>query len=231
MNFALALLGLTMLQIVLSVDNVIFLSIVTQKLPDELKAKARKIGVVISMCMNAVLILSAGMLSSLNNELFTANGRAFNLHDIILIGGGLFLVYKAIKELFQKIEGKHDDTNVKSQSLGQVILAMVSIDFIFSIDSTITAIGMSNIRTIQVVSMMLAILSMYFFFNLIAKIIAKHPSFNIIALAFLVLIGFSLFVEGMGIAIPKGYIYFAMIFSLIVEAVNIRFDKNSNKPN
>lgn len=225
-NLILSVLGLTALQIVLGVDNVIFLSIVTSKFKPEFKKKARRIGIFISMAMNTILVLSAGLLSGMTSELFTVFDKGFNVHDLLMVIGGFFLVFKAVKELYENIEGRDEEqTEVKQKTMMSTIMAMTLIDFIFSIDSTITAIGMSDVRWIQLTATLSAILFMFFFFNPLNAFIEKHPSFKILALAFLVMIGFSLFIEGMGVSIPKGYVYSMMVFAILMEALNIRIHK------
>lgn len=230
-QFILSFLGLALLQIVLSVDNVIFLSIVTSKLDKKTRDKARKIGVLISIAMNAVLISMAGFLSAVEKPLLTVVNREITLHDLIMVSGGLFLMYKAVKELYNKVEHKDDNHQSLDGTMMKIVGTMALIDFVFSIDSTITAIGMSNDRTIQVGATLLAIVAMYFFFVPISRIVEKHASIKILALAFLILIGFCLFADGLGGDVPKGYVYMAMAFSLIMEAVNIRHDKKKRRKN
>lgn len=229
MDLILSVLGLTALQIILGIDNVIFLSIVTSELETDFKNKARKIGIVISMVLNSILIVCAGFLANMTNELFFVFGKPFNTHDILMIGGGFFLVFKAVKELYHNIEQKGTDKPIKKKTMMSMVLTMTAIDMVFSIDSTITAIGMSDVRWIQLSATLTAIFFMFLFFVPINRFIEKHPSFKILALAFLVMIGFSLFVDGMGIHIPKGYVYSMMIFAILMETLNIRFDKNTNK--
>lgn len=229
MDLILSVLGLTALQIVLGIDNVIFLSIVTSELEPDFKNKARKIGIFISMLMNSVLILCAGFLSNIEGELFTAFDKSFNVHDLIMVLGGFFLVFKAVKELYHNIEQKGTDKPIKKKTMLSMIMTMTAIDFIFSIDSTITAIGMSDVRWIQLTATLAAILFMFFFFTTLNNFIEKHPSFKILALSFLVMIGFSLFIDGMGVYLPKAYVYSMMVFAIIMETINIRFDKNTKK--
>jgi predicted tellurium resistance membrane protein TerC len=229
MELILSVLGLTALQIILGIDNVIFLSIVTSKLELDFKNRARKIGIVISMILNTILILCAGFLSNMKEELFSIFGKSFNMHDVIMVLGGFFLVFKAVKELYHNIEQKGTDKLIEKKTMLSMILTMAAIDLIFSIDSTVTAIGMSDVRWIQLSATLTAVFCMFLFFTTINKFIEKHPSFKILALAFLVMIGFSLFIDGMGIEIPKGYVYSMMIFAIFMETLNIRFDKNSKK--
>lgn len=230
-QFILSFLGLAMLQIVLSVDNVIFLSIVTSKLDKKTRDRARKIGVLISIAMNAILISMAGFLSAVEKPLLTVVNREITLHDLIMVSGGLFLMYKAVKELYNKVEHREESHQSLAGTMGKIVGTMALIDFVFSIDSTITAIGMSNDRYIQVGATLLAIIAMYFFFTPISRVVEKHASIKILALSFLILIGFSLFADGLGAEVPKGYVYMAMAFSLIMEVVNIRHDKKKRRKN
>lgn len=229
MEIILSLIGLTALQIVLGIDNVIFLSIVTSKLDEKTRNRARKIGVLISMCMNAILISLAGFLTNMHEEVFSLFGKSFNVHDLVMVIGGFFLVFKAVKELYHKIEMKNENKPFVNVSMFKIVLTMSLIDLVFSIDSTITAVGMSDIRWIQITSTLSAIAAMFFFFVPLNKFIEKHPSFNVLALAFLVMIGFALFVDGMGIELPKSYVYSTMLFAILMEVLNIRFDKNRTK--
>lgn len=229
MDILTSVLGLTALQVVLGIDNVIFLSIVTSKLNPEVRAKARKIGVLISMCMNAVLISFAGLLTNMHEELFSILGQNFDGHDLVMIVGGFFLVFKAVKELYQKIEMKDEERPIVNSSLFKIIMTMTMIDLVFSIDSTVTAVGMSDVRWIQIVSTLTAVAIMFFFFVPLNRFVEKHPSFKILALTFLVMIGFALFVDGMGVHLPKSYVYSIMVFAILMETLNIRFDKNSKQ--
>lgn len=221
----LTFLSLTILQIILMIDNLIFISVLTEKLEKKDKAYARRIGLIISLCLNTILILLAGALTSLHTELFSYKGYHFTFHNLILLIGGLFLLAKVVKEIRHKIDAVKDNSNIKSfKSITQIIINMALIDMIFSIDSTIIAIGMSDIKWIQIGSVLVAILIMYLCFNFINKVTDKYPSLKVLALAFLFLIGFSLFTSGLGVEIPKGYVYFAMFFSLLVEFLNIKIE-------
>ncbi len=218
------LFSLTFLQLILMIDNLIFISVMTDNLEKDVKAKARRYGLFISLVMNSVLILLAGFLTNINNTLFTVYGHAFNFHNILLFFGGLFLIYKTVKEIRCKIDKvcDHNPGQKVFNSLTELVINMALIDLVFSIDSTIIAIGMSDIRWIQMSSILMAIVIMFFCFNAINKITDKYPSLKIISLSFLLLIGFSLFTSGLGIEIPKGYVYFAMLFCLLVEFINIK---------
>lgn len=227
MNVLLSFLSLTFLQIVLMIDNLIFISVLTEKLGVEDKTKARKIGLLISLILNTCLILLAGFLTSLHTEIFSVGEYHFTFHNLILLFGGLFLLWKVVKEIRCKIDKScHVAVETKTfKNLTQIIINMALIDLVFSIDSTIIAIGMSDVKWMQIGSVLLAIVVMYLCFNFINKITDKYPSLKILALAFLFLIGFSLFAGGLGKEIPKGFIYFAMFFSLGVEYLNILSDR------
>ena len=226
MELILSALGLTALQIILGIDNVIFLSIVTSKLDEGFRNRARKIGIIISMLLNTILILLAGFLVNIETDLFSLFGKSFNAHDVIMVSGGFFLVFKAVKELYHNIEQKGTDKPLKKQTMFSMVMTMTVIDLIFSIDSTVTAVGMSDVRWVQLGATLTAVFCMFLFFKTINKFIEKHPSFKMLALAFLVLIGFSLFIDGMGIEIPKAYVYSMMVFAILMEILNIRFDRN-----
>lgn len=218
------LIALTALQYILMIDNLIFVSVLTEKLNKSDKIKARKIGLIISLILNTLLIIGAGYLSQIHTVLFQIEQYKFTFHNLILTVGGLFLLYKTVKEIrskFDKVKEHH--TKVPSV-LSSVILNMILIDLLFSIDSTIIAIGMTNIEWIQIISVLIAILLMFISFNFINKVTDKFPSLKVLALTFLFLIGFSLFAEGLGIIIPKGYIYIAMLFGLSAEFLNIKIE-------
>lgn len=226
LNAVLVFLSLTALQIVLSIDNVIFISVLTQKLDPEKKKKARYIGVAASLFLNVLLISLARFLTSFEKTaIFTVGEHSFTIHNLILFIGGLFLIFKTAKEIRTKFDKPLDeDELIIGTSLKKTVFSMILIDLIFSIDSTITAIGMTEIKLFQFGSVIIAILFMFFFFNIINKITEKYPSLKVLALCFLFLIGFNLFAEGLGAEIPKGYTYFAMIFTLVVELINIKID-------
>lgn len=224
----LTFLSLTFLQVILMIDNLIFISVLTESLSSKDKAYARRVGLLMSLVLNTGLILLAGFLTSLHTILFSVGTYHFTFHNLILFVGGLFLLYKVVKEMRCKLDNTCHTTNTKTlKTVTQVIINMILIDLIFSIDSTIIAIGMTEIKWIQISSVLVAIIIMYFSFNFINKITDKYPSLKIMALAFLFLIGFSLFTGGLGVEIPKGYVYFAMFFSLGVEWLMIKSESNS----
>lgn len=221
-----SLISLTALQFLLMIDNLIFVSILTEKLEPVQKAKARKLGLLGSLILNTLFILGADFLSHIHTVLFSLGEWKFTFHNLILTVGGLFLLFKTVKELRSKFDRKIEESTINvPNSLGSVVVNMIMIDALFSIDSTIIAIGMTNISWIQITSVLAAILIMFFSFNMINRFCDKYPSLKVLALNFLFLIGFSLFAGGLGIEIPKGFIYFAMAFTLGSELLNIKIDR------
>lgn len=225
-NELLTFLSLTFLQVILMIDNLIFISVLTENLSLTDKTKARKYGLGISLVLNAGLVFLATYLTSLHSELFHLGNYHFTIHNLILLAGGIFLLVKVVKEIRCKIDGVcHSQEKKVFKNMTQVVINMALIDLIFSIDSAIISVGMTNIKWIQVTSVLLAILVMYFSFNSINKLTDKYPSLKVLSLTFLFLIGFSLFTSGLGVEIPKGYVYFAMFFSLLVEFLNIKIEQ------
>ncbi len=231
MEYILTLLGLTLLQIVLGFDNVIFISILTQKLDNDIKEKIRRYGLIASLILNSVMIYFAGYLIHLHTPLFTLFGVHYSYHNFIMLAGGAFLIYKSIKEIHEKFnEHRSDDAKeLVDNSIYKNLIAVISMDMLFSVDSTITAVGMTDIRWIQIVSVLIAIVMMFLFFKTINRTVEKYKSIKMLSLLFLFLIGFSLGADGLGIEISKSYIYVVMISSLIFEILNIRYDKYTNR--
>lgn len=223
-NFLSTIIGLTALQIVLNIDNVIFISVLTSKLENKLKIESRRYSLYISIIMNSILIFMAGYLSVLNNILFTLFDHSFTWKSLIMFLGGLFLIYKSSSEIYKNIEGRHNDV-LKNISLKTILINLIFFNSIFSIDSAIVSVGMTDIRWVQLISSFVGVSVMYIFFNKINYFIEKHPSLKIQAISFLSLIGFSLFTDGLGMEIPKGYIYFAMFISFIFEIIQIQIEK------
>ena len=218
-----ALAALLTLEIVLGVDNVVFISILASKLPAEDQDKARKIGLLAAGGMRVVLLLAVGWIITLKKELFSIGSVGFSGKELILLAGGLFLIYKATKEIHHKLEGEEGATSAKTApTIAAVIGQVLILDLVFSIDSVITAVGMTTYVPVMVIAIMAAVGIMLLASKAIYTFVNAHPSVKMLALAFLLLIGTTLIAEGFGQKIPKGYIYASMAFSVFVEALNIR---------
>jgi predicted tellurium resistance membrane protein TerC len=218
-----ALITLTFLEIVLGVDNVIFISILSSKLPGSQQGPARRIGLLAAMGMRILLLLSIVWIIRLTTPLFVILGRPISGRDLILMGGGLFLLAKATTEIHERLEGEEGHSTARVRpSFAAVITQIAVLDMVFSLDSVITAVGMAQEVTIMVTAVILAVCVMMFSAGPISAFVNRHPTVKILALAFLLLIGIALVGEGLGMHIPKGYIYFAMGFSILVELINLR---------
>lgn len=219
-----ALLTLTALEIVLGIDNIIFISIISDRLPGDQRQRARTTGLLLAMFMRIALLFSIGWIIGLTEPLFTIAGHAFSGRDLILIGGGLFLIYKATTEIHAKLEGEEHLGEVESgrATFGSVIGQILLLDIVFSLDSVITAVGMTSNIMIAVVAVVISVGIMLFAAGPLSEFVSRHPTVKILALSFLLLIGTTLIAEGLGHHIPKGYIYFAMAFSVFVELLNLR---------
>jgi predicted tellurium resistance membrane protein TerC len=218
-----SLLTLTALEVVLGIDNIVFLSIMTGKLPPERQPFARRLGLSLALVMRVLLLLTMTWLVTLQATLFTVFGEPFSGRDLILIAGGLFLVGKATHEIFDKMEVDHTQPQRPVRiSFAAVVVQIVLLDLVFSIDSVITAVGMARALSIMVAAVVIAVVVMLIFAGPISAFVERHPSVKILALSFLILIGVVLVADGMGQHIPRGYVYFAMAFSLGVELLNLR---------
>lgn len=218
-----ALITLTFLEIVLGVDNVIFISILASKLPGSQQSRARRMGLIAAMGMRILLLLSIVWITRLTAPLFYVLERPISGRDLILIGGGLFLIAKATIEIHDRLEGEEGAKSVRVRpSFSAVIAQIVVLDIVFSLDSVITAVGMANEITIMVAAVILAVGVMIFSAGPISTFVNRHPTVKVLALSFLLLIGVALVGDGLGMHIPKGYIYFAMVFSVFVEMINLR---------
>jgi predicted tellurium resistance membrane protein TerC len=227
----LALVTLTFLEIILGVDNIIFISILSGKLPADSQAKARRTGLIAAMLMRIVLLLSIVWIAQLTAPLFTIFGHDISGRDLTLIAGGLFLLGKATLEIHDRLEGEEGHGAVKvAPSFAAVIAQIMLLDIVFSLDSVITAIGMADDRSIMVTAVVLSVGIMMFSAEPISAFVNRHPTVKVLALSFLLLIGLSLIGDGLGMHIPKGYIYFAMGFSVFVEMINLRVRGKSSKP-
>jgi len=219
----LALVTLTFLEIVLGVDNIIFISILSGKLPGTQQGQARRIGLLAAMGMRVLLLLFLVWIIRLTAPLFSILGRPISGRDLILIGGGLFLLAKATIEIHERLEGEEGRSTARVRpSLAAVIIQIALLDIVFSLDSVITAVGMADDITIMITAVILAVCVMMFSAGPISSFVNRHPTVKVLALSFLLLIGVALVGDGLGMHIPKGYIYFAMGFSVFVEVINLR---------
>jgi predicted tellurium resistance membrane protein TerC len=219
---------LTALELVLGIDNIIFISILVDKLPPEKRELARRIGLFMAMFMRIGLLLVLSVIVGLVEPLFTAFGKDISGRDLILILGGLFLIWKSTGEIHQSLEGEEEHGgNAVATTMTSVILQIMVIDLVFSLDSIITAVGMVDEVAIMIAAVIASVGLMMAFASGIGRFVSNHPSIKMLALTFLVVVGVVLMAEGLGHHIPKGYIYFAMAFSVIVEMLNIRFRKRA----
>ncbi|HLO59089.1 MAG TPA: TerC family protein [Bacteroidales bacterium] len=224
-----ALLTLTFLEIVLGIDNIIFISIVTNKLPAARQRLVRNTGLLLAMLFRSLLLLTISFFIRLTNPLFTVFNLGISIRDLILMAGGLFLIIKSISEIHQKMEGEDHSLNLSAaSSIAAVLVQIVMLDLIFSFDSILTAIGLTDEVPLMITAIIISIGIMMIFAGAIGRFINKHPTLQVLALSFLILIGFMLIIDGLHYHVPKGYIYFAVFFSLIVEMINMRVRKNTN---
>ena len=221
-----ALLTLTFLEIVLGVDNIIFISIVSNKLPEHQQAKARTLGLGFALVFRIILLLGISYIIQFTQPLVSISGFDLSGRDLILAFGGLFLLFKSTVEIHHKMEGKAEEVKPNSsKNLSGVIFQIILLDLIFSFDSILTAVGLVKEVIIMIIAVIISIVIMMVFAGKISKFINEHPTLQILALSFLLLIGFMLLVEGLHFEVPKGYIYFAVFFSLAVELINMRMKK------
>lgn len=239
-----ALITLTFMEIVLGIDNIIFISIAANKLPEEQQAKARNIGLILAMILRIVLLFGISYLIAMQTPIFTVDNAlfhgGFSGQSLILIVGGLFLLYKSTTEIHHKLEGETNEEAKSKQgksTLNSVIFQICLINIVFSFDSILTAIGLTKVLLIMIIGVVLSVIVMMLFAGPVGRFVNKHPTVQMLGLAFLILIGFMLIAEGAHLAhfeafgqpigaIPKGYLYFAIFFSLIVEMLNMRLRKN-----
>jgi predicted tellurium resistance membrane protein TerC len=230
-----ALLTLTAMEIVLGIDNIIFIAILVGRLPVEKQAKIRNLGIGLALIIRIGLLFSISWIMTLQEPLFSVFDHAFSGRDLILIGGGLFLLAKSTYEIHHKVEGDpqihlHEaESGIKKSttSAGKMLFQILILDIVFSLDSVITAVGMVKEVSIMVVAMVISMVVMLLSAGKISSFVEKHPTIKILALSFLILIGVMLMAEGMGAHVSKGYIYFAMTFSLGVELINMRYRKKA----
>lgn len=223
-----ALITLTFLEIVLGIDNIIFIAILVTRLPKSMRDKARTLGLLFAMITRILLLISIFWIMKLVEPLFSVFGVEISGKDLILIGGGLFLIWKSTKEIHSQMQAEEEDLHTAySAKLGffGVLIQIAILDIVFSLDSVITAVGMAEHLFIMIIAVIIAVLIMIFASKYIAKFVDENPTIKILALAFLILVGVTLIAEGLDFHIFKGYIYFAMAFSLGVESINIYISK------
>jgi predicted tellurium resistance membrane protein TerC len=228
MEAALALVTLTVLEIVLGIDNIIFISILAGKLPQAQQARARTIGLGLAMGMRILLLMSLAWIMRLTSPLFEVFGQEISGRDLILGLGGLFLIWKSVREIHERLEGPEEGRHVvpETVTLGSVLVQIALLDIVFSLDSVITAIGTANQLAIMIAAVVLAVAFMMFAAGPVSAVVERHPTVKMLALSFLLLIGVTLIVESLEQHVPKGYIYFAMAFSVFVEMLNLRASKS-----
>ena len=227
-----ALLTLCALEIVLGIDNLIFISILANKLPEEQQAKARQTGLSLALLMRIALLFSISWIMGLTSDIFKVMDLGISGRDIILIVGGLFLIYKSVKEIHEKMEGEESsqDSNIKTVTFRNVVFQILLIDIVFSFDSVITAVGMADHFSVMVAAVVIAMIIMMLVAGKLSDFVNRNPAIKVLALAFLLMIGTALIAEGVDFHIPKGYIYFSMAFAVAVEIINIRIGTRSIKP-
>ncbi len=222
---------LTALEIVLGIDNIIFISILVGRLPEHQRQRGRVMGLAMAMAMRILLLLSLTWIMRLSRPLFAVFGHAFSGRDLILIGGGLFLLVKSTFEIHNSLEGEtHGAAQSPTAGFAQVLVQITLLDIVFSLDSVITAVGLAQHVPVMVLAIVISVGVMMFSAKPIGDFVDSHPTIKILALYFLLLVGFTLVIEGMGLHIPKGYIYFAMAFSCIVEFLNLRMRRRQTEP-
>ena len=229
-----ALLTLTFLEIVLGIDNLVFVSILTGRLPKEHQSKARRVGLALAMLMRIALLFAISALMTLTKPWFELIGHAFSGKDLILLTGGLFLMWKSTTEIHHKLEGEADELGGgggRLMTFGSAIVQITLLDLVFSLDSVITAVGMAQHIGVMVIAVLISVGVMIAFVNPICTFVERHPTVKMLALSFLLLIGFTLIGESCGMHIPKGYVYFAMGFSVMVEFLNLKLRKTGRPVN
>ncbi len=227
-----SLLTLIALEVVLGIDNIIFISILAGKLPPEQQKKARNWGILLAMVMRLGLLAGISVIIKLDNELFVIFENSISGKDLILILGGLFLIYKSSKEVYHKMEGEPEDKEKKigKATLGNILGQIILLDLVFSIDSIITAVGLVKEIWIMYTAVIVTVIIMLVAAAPISNFVNKHPAFKILALSFLLLIGFTLLIEGFDVHVPKGYVYFAMAFAFLVDVIQMKVAGKKSHP-
>ncbi len=227
-----SLLTLIALEVVLGIDNIIFISILAGKLPPEQQKKARNWGILLAMVMRLGLLAGISVIIKLDNELFTVFENSISGKDLILILGGLFLIYKSSKEVYHKMEGEPEDKEKKigKVTLGNILGQIILLDLVFSIDSIITAVGLVKEIWIMYTAVIVTVIIMLVAAAPISNFVNRHPAFKILALSFLLLIGFTLLIEGFDVHVPKGYVYFAMAFAFLVDVIQMKVAGKKSHP-
>ncbi|MBX3607370.1 MAG: TerC family protein [Piscinibacter sp.] len=232
-NAWIALATLTALEIVLGIDNIIFISILVGRLPEERRDLARRLGLTLAMGTRILLLLSLAWIMRLTEPLFSVAGLEISGRDLILIGGGLFLLWKSVHEIHASLEGEAESEGGSAAAgvtFGGVLVQIAIIDIVFSLDSVITAVGLADQVSVMVLAILISVAVMMFAAKGIGEFVDRHPTIKMLALSFLVLVGVTLIAEGFDTHVPKGYIYFAMAFSVAVEMINIRLRRRMTAP-
>jgi predicted tellurium resistance membrane protein TerC len=226
-----AFLTLTALELVLGIDNIIFISILVDKLPQERRSLARRVGLFLAMFMRIGLLFLLSWIVGMTEPLFTLSRHQISGRDLVLISGGLFLLWKSTREIHQLLEGETGEASAAVRAtFTAVILQITIIDLVFSLDSIVTAVGMVDQLAVMIAAVMVSVLLMMAFAGRIGRFVSEHPTIKMLALAFLVVIGVVLIADGFGYHVPRGYVYFAMAFAVVVESLNLRMRKRAVRP-
>jgi predicted tellurium resistance membrane protein TerC len=230
-NIIASLIALTAMEIVLGIDNIVFISIIVSRLPEPQSTRARQIGLGLALVFRIIFLVTLFWIIHLTTPVFTIFGQDFSWRDLVLIAGGLFLLVKATREIHNDVEGDHEGglAGKVASSFGLIVAQIALIDVVFSVDSIITAIGMADYVSVMIVAVVFAIMVMYFASGPVAGFIDRHPTTRMLALAFLLMIGVALVADGVGFHIPRGYLYVAMAFSAAVEILNVLASKNRKR--
>ena len=227
-----SLLTLIALEVVLGIDNIIFISILSGKLPEDQQKKARTWGILLAMVLRLGLLAAISLIMKLDKELFSLLSVSISGKDLILILGGLFLMYKSTKEIYHKMEGEHEDQEhkISKATFATIIGQILLLDLVFSVDSIITAVGLANEIWVMYTAVVVSVIVMLIAAGPISNFVNKHPAFKVLALSFLLLIGFTLLIEGFDVHVPKGYVYFAMAFALLVDIIQMKVAGKKSHP-